>query len=68
MPASTRFDPARLARIDAFIKERYLDNGKLPHAQLLIAHEGEIAHFSSQGTAREDGAALMRLRSSALLQ
>ncbi len=50
MPA---FDSTRLARIDAYIKERYLDSGKLPHAQLLIAQGGEIAHFSSQGTARE---------------
>ena len=48
-----RFDPARLARIPAFIQERYLDTGKLPHAQLLVAHRGEIAHFSSQGAARE---------------
>jgi CubicO group peptidase (beta-lactamase class C family) len=48
-----RFDTARLDRIPAFIKERYLDTGKLPHAQVLIAHRGEIAHFSSQGAARE---------------
>jgi CubicO group peptidase (beta-lactamase class C family) len=47
------FDADRLARIDAFVKERYLDSGKLPHAQLLIARDGEIAHFSSQGAARE---------------
>jgi CubicO group peptidase (beta-lactamase class C family) len=58
MPATTRFDPVRLARIDAFIKDRYLDTGKLPHAQLLIAHDGEIAHFSSQGAAREDGTSI----------
>ena len=49
------FDADRLARIDTFLKERYLDSGKLPHAQLLIARDGEIAHFSSQGAAREDG-------------
>jgi CubicO group peptidase (beta-lactamase class C family) len=48
------FDAARLNAIDAFIKERYLDSGRLPHAQLLISREGEIAHFSSQGPARED--------------
>jgi CubicO group peptidase (beta-lactamase class C family) len=55
-PAATgKFDPARLARIDPFLKERYLDSGKLPHVQVLVAHEGEIAHFSSQGTAREEG-------------
>lgn len=53
-----RFDAGRLARIDAFIKARYLDSGKLPHAQLLIADAGEIAHFSSQGPAREGGAAV----------
>jgi len=53
-----KFDPARLARIDAFVKERYLDSGKLPNAQLLIAKDGEIAHFSSQGPAREGGKAI----------
>lgn len=47
------FDPARLNRVDAFIKERYLDSGRLPHAQILISRDGEIVHFSSQGAARE---------------
>jgi CubicO group peptidase (beta-lactamase class C family) len=47
------FDPARLARVDTFLKERYLDSGRLPHAQLLISRDGEIVHFSSQGAARE---------------
>ncbi|HVR91757.1 MAG TPA: serine hydrolase domain-containing protein [Novosphingobium sp.] len=50
-----RFDAQRLARIDAFLKERYIDSGKLPNTQILIAQEGEIAHFSSQGAAREGG-------------
>ncbi len=36
------FDPARLAAIDAFVDERYIASGKLPHAQLLIARDGEI--------------------------
>lgn len=58
MTSSGHFDPARLARIDAFVKERYLDTGLLPHAQILIAKDGEIAHFSSQGAAREGGAAI----------
>lgn len=48
-----KFDPARLALIDSFVKERYLDTGKLANAQVLVAHQGEIAHFSSQGPARE---------------
>ena len=55
---STGFDTARLARIDGFVKENYLDNGKLPNAQVLVAHRGEIAHFSSQGSAREGGPAI----------
>ena len=54
----TGFDTARLARIESFVKENYLDNGKLPHAQVLVAHRGEIAHFSSQGPAREGGKAI----------
>jgi CubicO group peptidase (beta-lactamase class C family) len=55
-PESRGFDAARLARIDALLKDRYLDSGKLPHAQLLIARDGEIVHFSHQGAAREGGA------------
>jgi CubicO group peptidase (beta-lactamase class C family) len=54
---STSFDPRRLARIDPFLKERYLDTGKLPHAQVLVAHRGEVVHFSSQGAARDGSVA-----------
>ncbi|WP_188055081.1 serine hydrolase domain-containing protein [Sphingosinithalassobacter sp. CS137] len=50
-----RFDQERLGRIDAFVRERYLDSGRLPNAQLLIAHRGQIVHFSHQGAAREGG-------------
>lgn len=57
-PIALGFDGHRLARIDAFVKARYLDSGKLPHAQLLIARDGRIAHFSHQGAAREGGAAV----------
>ncbi len=57
------FDPERLRRVDAFVKERYLDSGKFPHAQLLIARDGEIAHFSHQGPLRENGAAPVDERS-----
>ncbi|MBN8810756.1 MULTISPECIES: serine hydrolase [unclassified Sphingomonas] len=55
-PENQGFDAARLARIDPYLKTRYLDSGKLPHAQLLIARGGEIVHFSHQGAAREGGA------------
>lgn len=46
------FDMSRLKRVDAFLKSRYIDTGKLPHAQILISRGGEIVHFSSQGAAR----------------
>ncbi len=52
-PEKLGFDAARLDRIPAFLKERYLDSGKLPNAQILIARDGEIVHFSSQGAALE---------------
>ncbi|WP_404368963.1 serine hydrolase domain-containing protein [Sphingomonas sp. MMS24-J45] len=55
LPVTGQFDRARLGRIDAFLNERYLNSGKLPNCQLLIAQGGEIAHFSSQGAAREGG-------------
>jgi CubicO group peptidase (beta-lactamase class C family) len=54
-PESHGFDSARLARIDAFLKANYLNTGKYPHAQILVARDGEIVHFSSQGAAREGG-------------
>ncbi|MBW6522224.1 beta-lactamase family protein [Sphingomonas sp. RHCKR47] len=54
-PADHGFDADRLHAIDAFLKARYLDTGLLPHAQLLVARDGEVVHLSSQGAAREDG-------------
>ncbi|WP_438827134.1 serine hydrolase domain-containing protein [Sphingomonas bacterium] len=55
---SHAFDAGRLARIDTFLRERYLDTGRLPHAQLLVAHAGEVAHLSSMGAARDGGASV----------
>ena len=52
---SLGFAADRLARIDAFLTERYLGTGLLPHAQLLVARDGAIAHFSHLGNARIDG-------------
>ncbi|WP_066794716.1 serine hydrolase domain-containing protein [Sphingomonas soli] len=52
------FDQSRLARIEPYLQQRYLDSGLLPHCQLLIARNGEIAHFSHQGSAREGGTAI----------
>jgi CubicO group peptidase (beta-lactamase class C family) len=52
-PEKHGFDPARLNRLDTFLKERYLESGRLPHAQVLVSRDGEIVHFSSQGAARQ---------------
>jgi CubicO group peptidase (beta-lactamase class C family) len=51
-PAELGFLPERLERIPAFLKAKYLDTGKLPHAALLIGRGDEIAHLSVQGDAR----------------
>ena len=53
--ANRGFAPGRLAAVDRHIAAKYLDTGLLPHSQLLIAQDGEIAHFSHQGRAREEG-------------
>ncbi len=54
-PAAHGFDASRLAAIDTLLQTRYIDSGKLPNAQLLIARDGEIVHFSNAGAAREGG-------------
>src|SRR4051812_42867242 len=59
-PKSFGFDAARLARLDRFIAERYVDPGLLPHAQLLVARDGIPVHFSTQGTARAGSDAPLR--------
>jgi CubicO group peptidase (beta-lactamase class C family) len=53
--AEAGFDPERLARIDAFLDEQYIAPGRLAGAQLLIAREGKVVHFSTAGKARAGG-------------
>jgi CubicO group peptidase (beta-lactamase class C family) len=48
-PAELGFDPARLAAIDAFIADRYVDAGRYPGYTLLISRHGQIAHLSTNG-------------------
>ncbi len=54
-PRAHGFDPARLARIPPILPAPYRATRKHPNAQLLIARDGEIVHFSSQGALRDDG-------------
>lgn len=49
------FDPDRLARIDRFLQERYVDSGRFMGTQLLVSRDGLPVHFSSAGAMREGG-------------
>lgn len=53
--AEAGFDPERLARIDDFLREQYIEPELLAGAQLLIAREGKVVHFSTAGKARASG-------------
>ncbi|MEZ5230675.1 MAG: serine hydrolase domain-containing protein [Acidimicrobiales bacterium] len=50
-PSELGLDPARLAAIDAFVAEHYLDTGRYPGMSLVIARGGKVAHVSHQGYA-----------------
>lgn len=50
-PESLGLSSARLARIDRFLAERYVDAGRLPFAQLLIARDGQLVHQTVLGHA-----------------
>ena len=48
-PKSVGLSSERLENFDFLLKEKYVDKGKLPGAQILIARGGKVAHFSSLG-------------------
>ena len=43
------FSQERLARIDRFLQDRYVDPGRLPCAQFLLARDGEVVHQTILG-------------------
>ncbi len=43
--------PERLQRIDKFLRERYIEPGKIPGALTVVYRRGEVAHFSTIGMA-----------------
>lgn len=45
------FSAERLARLDRFLQARYIDSGRLPGAQTLIYHRGEVVHRACLGLA-----------------
>jgi CubicO group peptidase (beta-lactamase class C family) len=50
-PEEVGMNSARLARIDAHLREQYIDPGKIAGAVTLVARHGQIAHFSALGLA-----------------
>src|SRR6516225_4990443 len=50
-PESVGMSTSALARIDAHLKNRYIDSGRFPGTQLLVYRRGKVAHFSTQGLA-----------------
>lgn len=57
-PAPAGMDADRLARIGAFLQERYIAPGKLAHADVLVARGGETVYRATLGSARADGTPL----------
>ena len=57
-PEALGFDTERLARIGAFLDERYVAPGKLPGVDVLVARDGEAVYRHTSGKARADGTPL----------
>jgi CubicO group peptidase (beta-lactamase class C family) len=51
MDDSLGFSPARLARIDRFLDEKYVKPGRLPGTLTMVARHGDIAHLGLTGLA-----------------
>jgi len=65
-PESVGMSSERLARLDRFLAERYVDAGKLPCALLQVRREGQLVHQSVLGHA--DLAAGRALREDAIVR
>ncbi len=48
------FDDDRLARIAPFLARTYIDSGRLPNAQLVIARDGQPVHYTKLGSMGDD--------------
>ena len=48
------FDDERLARIAPFLAKTYIDGGRLPNAQLVIARDGQPVHYTKLGSMGDD--------------
>jgi CubicO group peptidase (beta-lactamase class C family) len=58
-PESVGMCSTRLARLDRFLSERYIESGRLPCAQLQVMRDGHLVHQTVLGKASlETGAAM----------
>ncbi len=48
-PASCGFAADRLDRIGSFLQESYLDSGRLPMTQLVVARDGKPVYYDARG-------------------
>ena len=54
-PESVGMCSQRLARLDRFLSQRYIDSGRLPCAQLAVMRDGHLVHQSVLGKASIEG-------------
>src|SRR5690242_21307711 len=59
-PESVGMSTSALARIDAHLKQRYIESGRFPGTQLLVYRRGKVAHSSVQGLADVERKVAMR--------
>ena len=59
-PESLGFSSARLTRIDRFLKEHYVETGKLTGTLLAVSRHGETVHLASGGLADRERNVPMR--------
>jgi CubicO group peptidase (beta-lactamase class C family) len=59
-PTAVGMCPKRLARIDRFLAERYIEPGKLPSAVLQVARNGRLVHQTVLGQASLERGVPMR--------
>ena len=52
------FDPDRLARIGSFLQQGYVDSGRLPMTQLVVARDSQPVYYNRQGRMGEGREAL----------
>jgi CubicO group peptidase (beta-lactamase class C family) len=50
-PESSGMSKAALERVDAHLKDRYIDAGRFPGTQLIVYRRGKVVHSSVQGNA-----------------